>query len=338
MTPGSQPLITLVLLSYNQARYLPAALEAAFAQTHVPLEILISDDCSTDNSRAIIEQAVAAYRGPHVVRVNFNTTNLRTVNHINRVFSLARGEFVALAACDDISLPDRISEIATAIAASPQPVFGVFSDATAIDGAGEVLGPAPGWRAGLPLDAATFAREGDHIGGAAACYSRAVIDVFGDMDPAIWAEDSLLPFRALLLGEGIHLAKPLVLYRRHAASMTHQGQGRRDNVRKVLTPMLAALQARLVDLQHARVAQRFQPRQIETMRSDTLRRIAVTRLALALNEGSNRAVLRTAWAGLRGEMSAREAIKTIAIFRTPGLWRAYGRLRGQAGRSDIPGG
>jgi glycosyltransferase involved in cell wall biosynthesis len=325
----------MALLSYNQARYLPAALEAAFAQTHEPLEILISDDCSTDDSRAIIEQAVAAYRGPHAVRTNFNSINLRTVNHINRVFSLARGEFVALAACDDISLPSRIADIAVAIAASPQPVFGVFSDATAIDEAGEVLGPAPGWRAGLPLDAATFARESDHIGGAAACYSRAVIDVFGDMDPAIWAEDSLLPFRALLLGEGVHLAKPLVLYRRHADSMTHQGQGRRDNVRKVLTPMLAGLQARLTDLRHDKVAQRFPRQQIERMRSDTLRRMAVTRLALALNEGSNRAMLKAAAAGLRGEMSAKEAIKTIAMFRMPGLWRAYARLRGQTGKSDI---
>ncbi|MDF3073898.1 MAG: hypothetical protein K0S54_1565 [Alphaproteobacteria bacterium] len=334
--PGTQPSITLALLSYNQARYLPAALEAAFAQTHAPLEILISDDCSTDNSRAIIEQAVAAYRGPHAVRTNFNSTNLRTVNHINRVFSLARGEFVALAACDDISLPSRIADIAVAIAASPQPVFGVFSDATAIDENGHTLGLAPGWRAGLPLDAATFARESDHIGGAAACYSRAVIDVFGDMDPAIWAEDSLLPFRALLLGEGVHLAKPLVLYRRHADSMTHQGQGRRDNVRKVLTPMLTGLEARLVDLLHDRVGRRFSPQQIESMRADTLRRIAVTRLALALNEGSNRAILGTALAGLRGAMSAREAIKTVAMFRTPGLWRAYTRLRGQASRSEIP--
>jgi glycosyltransferase involved in cell wall biosynthesis len=323
-----QPSLTLVLLSYNQERYLRAALDAAFAQTHSPLEILISDDCSTDNSRQIIEQAVSAYSGPHTVRMNFNPVNLRTVNHINRVFSLARGEFVALAACDDISLPNRMAEIAAALAANPQPAFGVFSDATAIDENGKVIGPAPGWRTGQPLDAATFTRTGGVIGGAAACYSRAVIDVFGEMDPQIWAEDSLLPFRALLLGEGIHLAKPLVLYRRHGASMTHQGQGHRDNIRKVLTPMVAGLQARLADLKHPVVAQKFSPHQIETMCNDTERGIAATRLALALNEKSSSAILRTLIAGVRGQIAPKDAVKMVAMFRMPGLWRTYAGLRG----------
>ena len=56
------PLVSFCVKCYNQERYIGEALEGAFAQTYRPLEIVISDDASTDRSWEIITEAVAKSR------------------------------------------------------------------------------------------------------------------------------------------------------------------------------------------------------------------------------------------------------------------------------------
>ena len=48
------PLVTFALFTYNQERYVREAVEGVLAQTYEPLEIIISDDCSTDMTFSII--------------------------------------------------------------------------------------------------------------------------------------------------------------------------------------------------------------------------------------------------------------------------------------------
>ena len=74
--PPDRPLITFALFAYNQEAYVREAIEGAFAQTYEPLEIILSDDCSTDRTFEIMQEMAAAYRGPHRVRVNLNPVNL----------------------------------------------------------------------------------------------------------------------------------------------------------------------------------------------------------------------------------------------------------------------
>ena len=53
---SDRPLVTLVLVSYNQEKYIREAVDAAFAQTYSPLTIEISDDASVDKTYEIIQQ------------------------------------------------------------------------------------------------------------------------------------------------------------------------------------------------------------------------------------------------------------------------------------------
>ena len=52
-----KPLITFLLVSYNQEAYIREAIEGALAQTYSPLEIVISDDCSSDATFSLIKEA-----------------------------------------------------------------------------------------------------------------------------------------------------------------------------------------------------------------------------------------------------------------------------------------
>src|SRR5690606_9493062 len=93
-----RPLVTFALFAYNQENYIREAIEGAFAQTYEPLEIILSDDCSTDQTFEIMQEVVLGYNGPHKVCVRRNEVNLGLAGHINSILAQAEGEFICWAA------------------------------------------------------------------------------------------------------------------------------------------------------------------------------------------------------------------------------------------------
>lgn len=110
MKVKEKPLASLCIAFYNQERYVGDALKAAFEQDYANLEIIISDDASTDGTYDVIKKMVAEYKGPHKVITNSNNHNIGISCHFNKlVYELAHGEYIALAGGDDVSLPNRVS-------------------------------------------------------------------------------------------------------------------------------------------------------------------------------------------------------------------------------------
>jgi glycosyltransferase involved in cell wall biosynthesis len=99
-------LVTFALMCHDQRPFIREALSAAFAQDYRPLEILISDDHSTDGTFDIVQEEVGNYRGPHTVRVVRHEKNIGFENWF-RTAEAARGEFVVGAHGDDVSCPER---------------------------------------------------------------------------------------------------------------------------------------------------------------------------------------------------------------------------------------
>ena len=87
-----RPLVTMLLLAYQQQETIEAALRSALAQPYSPLEIVVSDDASTDGTWALVERMVADYAGQHRLVLNRNPVNLGIGAHINRMVSLSPGE------------------------------------------------------------------------------------------------------------------------------------------------------------------------------------------------------------------------------------------------------
>lgn len=102
-----RPLVTFALFSYNQENYIREAIEGAFSQTYSPLEIILSDDCSTDGTLEIMKEMAKEYKGPHLVKVRQTEKNLGIAMHFDALMRLAAGQFVVVAAGDDISHPER---------------------------------------------------------------------------------------------------------------------------------------------------------------------------------------------------------------------------------------
>lgn len=223
-----RPLLTFALITYRQESLAAEAALGALSQTYTPLEIILSDDRSPDDTFGVLQRTAAGYRGPNTVIVRQTERNLGLIGHINDIMRIARGELIIIAAGDDISLPQRAEKIYQAYRQSAGKARSIFSNATWIDEQGNPLNPlhkAPIPPAELTLKAYAARRIPALVNGATHAWKRDIFDAFGPMPPEIRAEDIHLPFRSALLGEICYIYEPLVLYRRDAGRLK-DAQGR----------------------------------------------------------------------------------------------------------------
>lgn len=99
-----EKLVSYCLFSYNQEKYIEESVRAALDQTYSNIEIIISDDASTDRTFNIIESIIAGYSGPHEIVLNQNEKNLGIGGHVSKICKfIAKGEYIITSAGDDIS-------------------------------------------------------------------------------------------------------------------------------------------------------------------------------------------------------------------------------------------
>jgi glycosyltransferase involved in cell wall biosynthesis len=212
-----KPLITFALFAYNQERFIREAVDGAFSQTYEPLEIILSDDCSTDRTFEIMKEMVAAYTGAHNIVLNRNETNLGIRNHVNKVFSLAQGELLVLVAGDDISMPQRAEIISSTYIKSERKARLILSNYQIIDGAGALM--EGDYIPDGPLTYDRFLKGYWHAYGAIMAIHKEIYDFFGPLIPGIH-EDQILAHRALLLGPAEYIDEKLIKCRRHESNVT----------------------------------------------------------------------------------------------------------------------
>lgn len=225
-----KPLISFVLTCYNQERFIREAVEGAFSQTYSPLQIVISDDCSKDRTFDIVQQMVAAYQGPHAIRLNRNPTNLGVCGNSNRIMDFCQGELIVGAAGDDISVPERTRTIFEAWNDSGRQATSLYSRHDVIDEHGR---PLEGWSEGFigepqgrfdhrKATIANFVRRREpSVRGSTHAVSKKLDSVFGPLPESVTYEDTALAFRTVLVG-GLFtfINAPLVKYRRHGSNIT----------------------------------------------------------------------------------------------------------------------
>ncbi|HET6882540.1 MAG TPA: glycosyltransferase [Pirellulales bacterium] len=109
--------LSVIIPTYNHARYLPRALEALVTQSVLPAEIIVVNDASTDETPAILEAFARDYA---VVKVITNPVNRRANQSVRIGLSNARGKYVYCVASDDYVLPGFVEKMVGAMEAFPQ--------------------------------------------------------------------------------------------------------------------------------------------------------------------------------------------------------------------------
>ena len=108
VVPG---LVSVVVASYNHAEYLAQRMDSLIAQTYPHIEIIVIEDCSTDDSLQVLRR----YENDPRVRLIVLEQNGGWVAVSNQGIELSRGEFVIFANCDDACEPQLIEQLVLAM-------------------------------------------------------------------------------------------------------------------------------------------------------------------------------------------------------------------------------
>lgn len=130
------PLVSVICLCYNHARFLRTALDSVAAQAYPNLEVLIVDDCSTDSSVSIIQEYLQRYPQWRFISTGHNIGNTRA---FNMGWRASKGAFILDFATDDVLLPERIMQQVQLFAQLGATYGVVYSDAAYISDEGKFL-------------------------------------------------------------------------------------------------------------------------------------------------------------------------------------------------------
>jgi glycosyltransferase involved in cell wall biosynthesis len=131
------PLVSALVLCYNQAPYVVECLEAIKAQEYPNLELLINDDASKDDSVAVIQSWLSKNSIPH--RLFRNETNQGICRSLNNLVRHSRGKYLSGIASDDVWLPGKLRTQVEMLERLPEKVCLVYSDALQMDQHGNLL-------------------------------------------------------------------------------------------------------------------------------------------------------------------------------------------------------
>ena len=189
----SEPLVSVLVPTYNGERFLADALASALAQTHRRLEVLVGDDASTDGTAALL--AGVAEADPRV-RVIRHERNVGAFENPIRLLEAARGEYVKYLLHDDVLAPDCVETLVAGMRASDG-VSLAFSHRTRIGEDGAVL-PVDA----KPLLTRTGLVDGTSLGDAVLEFNRNVV---GELTTCLFRRADVDP-RALWRVDGVQLA------------------------------------------------------------------------------------------------------------------------------------
>ena len=226
-SPESRPLATIVVTFFNQEMWVDQALDSVATQTVGDVQLVITDDGSTDGTRTRIR----AWLDAHGLEADlvFPDHNLGLPAILNRALPLIRGRFVAVLNGDDWMERTRTADQVAALEAAPAAVGLVYSDLRVVDidgvPTGEVFPPRS-----VPRDEGdVFVRlvSAPMIGMPCVMVRREVLEAIGPWDETLLADDFDFLLRVAAAGFHFRYLPVIILnYRQYGSSMTGADGGR----------------------------------------------------------------------------------------------------------------
>ena len=226
-------MVSVIIPNYNHARFLQERIESVLNQSFTDIEVILLDDCSSDNSREIIK----SYEGhPKVSHVILNDENSgSTFKQWHKGFNLARGEYIWIAESDDVAHPDFLKTLLHQISGDKDIVLAA-SAITLIDEDSNVIGYASISKSNHPrkYDSKQFIREnlllGNHLlNASSAIFRKDVLRYLPDTYSRLTASgDYLFWVEIAHRGKVIEVPDKLDYFRRSSLAVTPRlyGNGR----------------------------------------------------------------------------------------------------------------
>jgi len=229
------PKVSVVIPNYNHARFLRQRIDSVLQQTVQDFELILLDDCSTDDSRSIL----SSYAGDPRVRIELNDANSgSTFKQWNKGVRLARGEYVWIAESDDYAAPRFLERLVAVLNSDPKVAFAYcrswrISSEDRIEGFTDphlVKIDPRRWTEGFVADGHEecrnyFVRTNPVPNASAVVFRRTLYGQVGGADESLrLCGDWKLWASMALTGKVAYLGEPLNYFRFHATSLRSKSE------------------------------------------------------------------------------------------------------------------
>lgn len=257
MKSDNVPLVSMYVRAWNVGPYIEECLKSVFAQTYSPLEIVIAEDRSTDNTWDVICNVVDEYRrsgGKHQVIVHRNEVNLGNAPNCEMALKLCHGELCVQVDGDDIHLPNRVERIVEEWLKTGKKATVIWNGWHLMDNQGHVIA----------LNQKMYHKEFPDPFGAVMAYKRDAVLGFSPMEN-LYHDDVVLAYRSRMNPGGggvLIIDSPLTIYRLGGVS---NGGGARAKT-SMGNKCLCAVERLERDIDEVAVGRRVPERMIQALR------------------------------------------------------------------------
>lgn len=228
--------VSVVLCTYNGAMFLEEQIASLLSQTQPPVEIIASDDGSTDDTWSILTAYAKSDPRFKLVR---RQPNVGLQRNFWEAFAMVTGDLIAPCDQDDIWHPEKLARLVEAIGSGSL----AYCDSEIVDGRGEATGLriSDFRRMASGRDLLGFLVD-NSVSGHACVFRRELLDAA--LHPGRVTYDRWLAMVAAVCQGVVYLNEPLVKFRRHASTATEMGlrKPRSAGLRRSLSRLRAAIE------------------------------------------------------------------------------------------------
>ncbi len=210
----ARPLVSVVVVSFNQARFLEEALRSVLEQEYEPVEVLVVDGASTDGSRELVER--------YADRLAWwvSEPDRGQADALNKGLTRARGDVFGWLSSDDALLPGAIARVVEAFERDPAALL-VYGEALFVDEEGREIFPLEP----RPFDVEAMVRAcANHVVQPGSLFRRRAWEAAGPLNAdGHYLFDFEFALRVARAGKVARIEDRLALYRVHPESKSGGG-------------------------------------------------------------------------------------------------------------------
>ncbi|MFY0604279.1 MAG: glycosyltransferase [Flavobacteriaceae bacterium] len=212
------PLVSVVMVCYNHEKFCLEALNALKGQSYNNIQLIIMDDCSSDNSVHLISKWIKDHFEEAIFIAHKN--NIGLTKTLNEAISYVSGAYVAIISCDDKMLPTRIEDCVFALENTSDKIGACVSDMIVFNEKSKTIKQTYVDKGLMQtFSNSDFLFEeliyNYNLPSPALFYKKNVFDVVGKYDETLAVEDNDFLFRFSKKFNIVFIDKPLVAYRMH---------------------------------------------------------------------------------------------------------------------------
>ncbi|MGU3374197.1 glycosyltransferase family 2 protein [Chryseobacterium sp. M5A1_1a] len=216
-----QPLVTIVVVSYNHSRFIKENLDSIKNQTYKNIQLIVGDDASPDHSVEVFEEWLKENSFP--AEKNFHTQNTGLPTMLNECVELAKGKYIKMIAADDFLHPESIEKSVSTLEHLRNEYGMSISDTYIIDNESQIIQDIADYDAMGKVDSSVFKEDllkGNRIAALTVLAKTEVIRETGKYDTQFIIEDY---YRWLKISEKYLIAyipEKLAYYRLHEENIS----------------------------------------------------------------------------------------------------------------------